>query len=80
MIKILNEEESNNPNALLCDVAKLMFDNKIKLVKRKISQLADRHEYYMGISAGDGGSRATEIIEEQQSKLFELLDNMSLIK
>ena len=62
-------------NRLLCDVAKVMLENKIRLVKEKISKLADQHEYYMGISVGSG-SRATEIIEERQSKLFELLDRL----
>ena len=67
--------ESNNANVLLCDVAKVMLENKIRLVKQKIKQLADQHEYYMEISVGSG-SRATEIIEEKQSKLWELLDKL----
>lgn len=62
-------------NTVLCDVAKVMLENKIKLVKQKIEHLADRHEFYMGISSG-GGSRATEIIEEQQEKLWQLLDKL----
>jgi hypothetical protein len=69
------KQESNNANTLLCDVAKVMLENKIRLVKEKISKLADQHEFYMGISVGSG-SRATEIIEERQSKLFELLDRL----
>jgi len=67
--------KSNNANVLLCDVAKVMLENKIRLVKQKIEQLADQHEYYMSISVGSG-SRATEIIEEKQSKLWELLDKL----
>ena len=69
------KQEGNNANTLLCDVAKQILDNKIRLVRKKIEQLADQHEYYMHISVG-GGSRATEIIEERQSKLFELLDKL----
>ena len=69
------KQEGNNANTLLCDVAKQILDNKIRLVRKKIEQLADQHEYHMHISAG-GGSRATEIIEERQSKLFELLDKL----
>jgi len=75
MTKVSNEEQSNNANVLLCDVAKVMLENKIRLVKQKIEQLADKHQYYMEISQGDG-SRATEIIEERQSKLWELLDKL----
>lgn len=71
----INHENGNDANRLLCDVAKVMFENKIRLVKQKIEQLADQHEYYMGISTG-GGSRATEIIEEKQSKLWKLLDKL----
>lgn len=69
------KNKGNNANTLLCDVANVMLENKIRLIKEKISKLADRHEYYMHISAG-GGSRATEIIEEKESKLFELLDRL----
>lgn len=75
MTKVSNEEQSNNANVLLCDVAKVMRENKIILIKQKIEQLADKHEYYMSISVGNG-SRATEIIEEKQSKLWELLDKL----
>ena len=69
------KNEGNNANTLLCDVAKVMLENKIRLVKQKIEQLADQHEYYMHISTGCG-SRATEIIEEKQSKLWKLLDKL----
>ena len=69
------KNESNNANTLLCDVADVMLQNKIRLIKQKIEQLADKHEYYMSISAGSG-SRATEITEERQSKLWELLDKL----
>ncbi len=54
---------------------KVMLENKIRSVKEKISKLADQHEYYTGISVGSG-SRATEIIEEKQSKLCKLLDKL----
>lgn len=69
------KEHGNNANTLLCDVANVMLQNKIKLIKEKIEQLADKHEYYMGISQGDG-SMATEIIEQKQSKLWALLDKL----
>jgi len=69
------KSESNNTNTLLCDVTKIMLENRIRLVKQKIEQLADQHEYYMGISVGNG-SRVTEIIEEKQNKLWELLDKL----
>ena len=75
MTKDSNEEQSNNANVLLCDVAKVMLENKIRLVKQKIEQLANQHEYYVEISVGSG-SRATEIIEDKQSKLLKLLDKL----
>lgn len=68
-------ENGNVAKPMLGDVAKVMLENKIRLVKQKIEQLADKHQYYMEISQGDG-SRATEIIEERQSKLWELLDKL----
>lgn len=70
-----NEIIQHDENCLLCDVANVMLENKIRLIKEKISKLADQHEYYTEISVGSG-SRATEIIEERQSKLFELLDRL----
>ncbi len=70
-----NHENGNDANRLLCDVAKVMIENKIRVVKQKIEHLADRHEFYMGISSG-GGSRATEIIEKQQEKLWKLFDKL----
>ena len=75
MENVYLKQKGNNANTLLCDVAKVMIENKIRLVKQKIERLADRHEYYMHISTG-GGSRATEIIEEKQSKLWKLLDKL----
>ena len=71
----LKNETPTFGNVLLCDVANVMLENKIRLVKHRIEQLADQHEYYMSISVGSG-SRATEIIEEKQSKLWKLLDKL----
>lgn len=75
MEKVDLKNEGNNANTLLCDVAKVMLENKIRLVKDKILKLAEQHEYYMEISVGSG-SRATEIIEEKQNKLWKLLDKL----
>lgn len=58
------------------EVSEVMLNNKFLLIKNKISTLADKHEYYMGISAGSG-SKATEIIEAQQLKLYELLNKIT---
>lgn len=75
METLSENHKGNNANTLLCDVANIMLENKIKLIKENISKLADQHEYYMEMSAGSG-SRATEIIEEKQSKLWKLLDKL----
>lgn len=76
MQSVENSSSSRNDgNTVLCDVAKVMLENKIRLVKQKIEKLADQHEYCMQISIGSG-SRATEIIEEKQSKLWKLLDKL----
>ena len=56
------------------EVEKLMIENKIKLVKYRISNLSDKHNYLMSISVG---SMATEIVETKQKKLFELLDKLN---
>lgn len=70
-----NKNKINDTNTLLSDISKVMLDNKIKLVKQKIEQISEKHQYYMEISSGDG-SRATEILENKQNKLFKLLDKL----